>query len=188
MANNNNNRRNAEAERAFAWAKFYEEEKQCKELVLRMEATIWSMRSLYVAKPCKETEDALWAVAECFESLQTHYTEYMEGEKTHKGVKKTQVWDASTKAYVEKQEDYHITAEGFPYKPWKEGDVPCFYMKDYPIRRTDYDGVEIEPVYKIHTNGNFILIDKYLNKMKGKKGKYVAEVEKPNSLCKMVKA
>ena len=180
---NANNRRNAEAERAFAWAKFYEEEKQNKELVLRMEATIHTMRSLYVAKPCKETEDSLWAVAECFDSLQTHYTEYMDGEKTHKGVKTTQVWDASTKAYVEKKEDYHITAEGTPYKPWRDGDEPSFYMKDYPIRRTDYDGEPMaQPYYKIHTNGNFILIDKYLNKMKGKKGKYVEAVEKKPTL------
>lgn len=159
-------------ERNYAFARMYDERKEKLHWISALYNSYVESANLYEAGNTG-VEEALWVLLKHLGESQKHYTEYMDGEKTHKGV-----LVKKDKEGKETRTDYHITAEGVYYKEWKEGDEPAFYMKDYLFTRRHY---------KLNKFGMPMLNDTYLNKMsKGKREKYVkmAEAKEANEACK----
>ncbi len=159
-------------ERNFAFARMYDERKQKIHWINALYTSYVETSNLY-EKGNTGVEEALWILLKNIGEGQKHFTEYMDGEMTHKGV-----LVKKDKEGKETRIDYHITAEGEYYKQWKEDDKPCFYMKEYPFTK-EY--------YKLNKFGMPMLNDTYLNKMsKGKKEKYITNAEnaEANGVCK----
>ena len=169
---------NALQERAFAFAKYYKERDEKREWISSIYSAYTNLLHIY-AKGNHGVEEALWELAYQIPLTQKHFTEYMDGEKTVRKTIKVKVEKDGEE--IEEDKAFHFTQEGVRYKEWKEGDQPCYYMKEYLIQNRDFDGSPIDVAdrkFKINKYGFFQLNDKYLAKMsKGKRAKYEAGLE-----------
>lgn len=145
----------AEQQKRFAWKKVYDtkEELDGKKNDCRLMVSV--AHNAWAHGFCDER--MLWAYADINGLFTKVYSQFICGKKTHKGTAtRTKNEDGLR---VEETYDAHITAEGTPYKPWKDGDVPSFYIKAYPITQEHFYLTE---------NGVFALKHEHLKKMDGK--------------------
>jgi hypothetical protein len=143
-----------EQQRRWAWAKYYAAEEENTELKNRIKQMTRKLHVAYQSDGDAAVAALIWQNADIHSDTltQKHYTQFVCGSKTHKGTAKRMNKDGEEVVY-----DAHITAEGETYKPWKEGDEPCFYMKDYPMTET---------YFTLH-EGSFVLKMDILTAMKG---------------------
>ena len=145
-----------DAQRRLAWRKYYKAEEEIKSLQMSSAQMTKAIHTEYSNSSIEPLARLCWKNARIYESLYTqkHYSQFLCGGKTHMQILKTK--DKSGK---EISKPYHMTENDEPYKPWKEGDVPSYYMKKYPID---------EVWYSLHSDGVFFLKTDILSKMKGK--------------------
>ena len=149
---------------SFAFAKYYSAEETIRSMKEDDDAMYrWICEEV---REARIPESVLWRWAMNYELTQKHFTEYMDGKKTHKQTihKKVRNEDGSK---TDVSEDAHITDEGIYYQKWDDGDEPKFYMKEFLIT----------PEYFKIWRGTFVLNDAVRGRMrKGTLNAYLKKI------------
>lgn len=113
----------------------------------RLNLIKWTEIALRESEDKEPLKKMLWKYYASYPTVERVFTEKSTGEKTVKG-KST----VTRRGGVIKEIDAHLTPDGEYYKPWEEGDKPCYFLKE----------TEVNPEnFTIDDKGKLVPIKKY---------------------------
>ena len=131
----------------LAWSKYYSMSEIAKDYEMSRYLAICRMIKLFLKD--EVPSKAIQTLYRTFDVECRIYTKFTDKSMTHKG---------SYTPFGKTEEcDYHMTPANEPYKPWKDGDAPCYYMETYNVSNSKY--------FDIHSSGFWCVKPDLISKM-----------------------